>query len=369
MPAIAAAALLIFLFDFSSFGVVLLLGGPSFATLEVEIYYQTISLFNLPLAAALAFIQLVFTLLIAVVYTHLSRRISQPTKRQPEKHNQSRLLRSKFRWPGIALIILYLAFFTLPLLTLAARSFTRLEPDRRDHSVEQGITLDFYQELTINSKNSIFYASPLTAIGTSVSYATITVIASLALGLPLAWIISQREELLISKILDPLLMLPIGTSAVTLGLGFLLALDSPPLDLRASPLLIPLAHSLVALPFVIRSLIPALRSIQPQIREAAEVMGANPLIVFRRIDLPLTGKAVLVAAVFAFTISLGEFGATAIINRPEYPTIPVAIYRFITQPGGLNYGQALALSTILMVVSAASMLLIENARIADVGEF
>ena len=172
-----------------------------------------------------------------------------------------------------------------------------------------------------------------------------------------------------SRLFDPLLMLPLGTSAVTLGLGFIVALDSPPLDLRASPLLIPIAHTLVAFPFVVRSLTPALRSIRPRLRQAAAVMGASPGQVLRHIDLPLVGRALFVAATFAFTISLGEFGATALIARPEYPTIPVMIYRFLSQPGALNYGQALALSTILMAFVAAGMLAIERLRIADVGEF
>ncbi len=164
-------------------------------------------------------------------------------------------------------------------------------------------------------------------------------------------------------------MLPLGTSAVTLGLGFIIALDQPPLDLRASPALIPIAHTLVAFPFVVRSLTPALRSIQPRVRQAAAVLGASPRLVLRFVDLPLVGRALLVAATFAFTISLGEFGATALIARPEYPTMPLMIFRFLSQPGALNYGQALALSTILMAVTAVGMLSIERLRIADIGEF
>jgi thiamine transport system permease protein len=164
-------------------------------------------------------------------------------------------------------------------------------------------------------------------------------------------------------------MLPLGTSAVTLGLGFIIALDHPPLDLRASPILVPLAHTLVAFPFVVRSLTPALRSIRPRLRQAAAMLGASPWQVLRHIDLPLTGRAIVVAATFAFTISLGEFGATAMISRPEFPTIPVAIYRFISQPGAQNYGQALALSAILMAVTTVGMLAIERFRIADIGEF
>jgi thiamine transport system permease protein len=164
-------------------------------------------------------------------------------------------------------------------------------------------------------------------------------------------------------------MLPLGTSAVSLGLGFLVALDRPPLDLRASPILVPLAHTLVAFPFVVRSLVPALRTIRPRLRHAAAVLGAPPLQIVRHIDLPLVGRGVLVAATFAFMISLGEFGATALVARPEFPTVPLAIYRFLASPGPLNYGQALALSTILMAVCAAGMLGIERLRIAEVGEF
>jgi len=173
----------------------------------------------------------------------------------------------------------------------------------------------------------------------------------------------------INRLLEPFLMLPLGASAVTLGLGFILAFNAPPLDLRASPLLIPLAHTLVAFPFVLRSLTPALRSIKPRLRQAALVLGANPFQVFLNIDLPMVARAVLVAATFAFTISLGEFGATALIARPDFPTIPIAIYRLIGQPGAINYGQALALSTILMVVCASGMLAIERLRIAEIGEF
>jgi thiamine transport system permease protein len=88
-----------------------------------------------------------------------------------------------------------------------------------------------------------------------------------------------------------------------------------------------------------------------------------------QIDLPLVGRAVLVAAAFAFSISLGEFGATALVSRPEYPTVPVMIYRYISQPGSLNYGQALALSTLLMIATAVGMLVIERLRLADIGEF
>ena len=215
----------------------------------------------------------------------------------------------------------------------------------------------------------MFFVPPTIAIRNSLLFASLVVIIALMIGLPAAWALSYHSELLINRILDPILMLPLGTSAVTLGLGFIVTLNQPPFDLRASPILIPIVHTLVAFPFVVRSLTPSLRSIKPQLRNAASVLGASPLLVLRTIDIPLVGRAILVAATFAFTISLGEFGATALVSRPEYPTMPLMIYRFISQPGSLNYGQAMAMSTILMIVTTAAIILIERIRIAEIGEF
>jgi thiamine transport system permease protein len=369
-PAIAAASLLVFLFDFTSFGVVLVLGGPRLATLEVEIYRQTVSLFDLPLAAALTILQLLFTLGLTAAYLGLTRRIQRPLHLRSRAQTQRALRGARERILAGAIIGALLVFLVSPLLALAARSFVRLEAERGQLGpVESGLTLDFYRELGVNRRGSLFYAPPTTAMAVSLGYAAATVALSLAIGLPAAWALARHQGALLSRLLDPVLMLPLGTSAVSLGLGFIVALGRPPLDLRASPVLVPLAHTLVAFPFVVRSMVPALRSIRPRLRQAAAVLGASPLEVVRRVDLPLVGRATLVAAAFAFMISVGEFGATTIISRPEFPTVPIAIYRFLSAPGALNYGQSLALSTILMAVCAAGMLGIERLRIAEVGEF
>jgi thiamine transport system permease protein len=369
-PALLAAVLLVFIFDFTSFGVILVLGGPRFTTLEVEIYNQTINVFNLPMAATLSIIQLACTLGMTILYTRLANRLSRPLSLKPQKFTQRRLNTWRSRLFAGIVITLLLALLVLPLASLALSSVTTLETKKVGQgAASAGFTLDYFKELNINRRNSFFYRSPGTAIGISLTYAAVTVALSLLLGIPASWALAHNSQSFASRLFDPLIMLPLGTSAVTLGLGFLISLDKPPLDLRASPVLVPLAHTLVAFPFVVRSLAPAFRSIQPRLRQAAAVMGASPGQVLRSIDLPLAGRAILVAATFAFTISMGEFGATSLIVRPEYPTIPVAIYRFISQPGALNYGQALALSTILMLVCAAGMLAIERFRVADVGEF
>jgi len=374
-PAISAAALLVFIFDFTSFGVILVLGGPGFATLETEIYRQTVFAFNLPVAAVLALIQLGCTLALTAVYSRLSRRVTVPQTLRAVRDTRRPLRRWRARLGAGALVGMLVVLLLAPLLALTLASVTRFGSAASSGGpVTAGFTLAFYQALSTNPSNSIFFVPPLAAVGNSLIIATATVLLALALGLPTAWALAGGAQArsgrgYLASGLDVLLMLPLGTSAVTLGLGFIVALNRPPLDLRASPVLLPLAHTLVALPFVVRSLTPALRSIRPRLRQAAAVLGASPARVWREVDLPLVGRAVTVAATFAFTISLGEFGATAVIARPESPTVPIAIYRFLSLPGALNYGQALALSTILMVVCTAGILAIERLRVADVGEF
>lgn len=353
-PAVGAAALLVFLFDFTSFGVVLVLGGPRFATLEVAIYQQAVSLFNLPVAAVLALVQLVCTFALTAVYAWLSRRQARPLTARTAEQTQRppRSWAERLLVGGVVAGLFVL--LVLPLVALAARAFVPVTPG------DGSFSLAYFRLLASNPRQSMFYAPPTTALAVSLGYALATMVLGLALALPAALALARGGGSSSSRILDPLIMLPLGASAVTLGLGFLVALGRPPLALRDSPLLVPLAHTLVALPFLVRTLVPAVASLQPRLREAAAVLGASPWQALARVDLPLLMPALVVAAIFAGAISLGEFGATALIARPEYPTVPMAIYRLLGQPGALNYGQAMALATLLMVVTALAMLTVER---------
>lgn len=209
---------------------------------------------------------------------------------------------------------------------------------------------------------------PINAIGNSLLYALAATAIALVVGGLAAAALTRRAGRLVRGF-DALLMLPLGVSAVTVGFGFLITLDEPPLDLRASWWLVPLAQALVGVPFVVRTMLPVLRSVDERLREAAAVLGASPWRAWREVDLPLVRRALLIAAGFAFAVSLGEFGATVFIARPDEPTLPVAVARLLGRAGELNYGQAMALSTLLMVVCAVSLLVLERLRTDQAGEF
>jgi thiamine transport system permease protein len=361
-PSLFAAALLVFLFDFTSFGVILLLGGSKFSTLEVEIYLRVLKLPNLPLAALLSVIQLTFTIIFSVIY---SRAVSHTSTQTAPRFSISRSPKTfRERAFVFTFYFLLLIFFLLPLISLPVRSVTRLEADRGQRGeVQYGLTADYYKELFINRRGSLFYVPPIQAAANSLGYAAMTVALSLVLGYPAAYALAKPTRL--EKFLDPFIMLPLGASAVMLGLGFILSFGR----MLASPFFVPIAHTLIALPFVIRTLQPALASIPERLRQAASTLGASPFRVWRLVDFPILSRATLSAATFAFTVSLGEFGATLLLTRPDYPTIPIAIQRFLSQPGGLNFGQAMAMATVLMTLTMLSILLIERTRLSDSGDF
>ncbi len=360
-PSILAGTLLVFLFNFTSFGVILMLGGQQFATLEVEIYIQALHLLNLPLASILSILQLVCTLGITIVNNRLSTR-GELTQTHRSQTIPTR--RPKQGWERLVVALLVVTLFTLlvsPLAALAFRSVVKLDPDRGERGdFEQGFTLQYYRQLWVNRTASLFYVAPIEAARNSLVFALITIALTMALGLLVAYALRQKTAL--NQVLDPLMMLPLGASAITLGLGFILVFNRPPFSDFAFPILLPIAHSLVALPFVVRTLAPALQSIPQSLRNAAQNLGASPLRVWWEVDLPLMAPSLLVSAIFALTISLGEFGATTFLTRPEYPTLPIAIYRYISQPGALNYGQALAMSTLLMLVCAGGILIVDHFR-------
>ena len=258
-------------------------------------------------------------------------------------------------------VILLLILFVAPILSLVSRSLITMEADRGERGeIETGFTWRYYAELFQNRSGSVFYANPLAAIRNSLVFSLLTMLIASALGLLSAYALAGSGRL--TRFLEPLFMLPLGASAVILGLGFLISFNRAAWVGGRFPILIPIAHSLIALPFVVRTILPAIRAIPASLREAAQSMGANPWRVFREVDLPILLRAIIVSLAFSFTISLGEFGASSFLSSAQTPTIPTLIFRYISLPGALNYGQALAMSTLLLITSAAGSLLIEKIR-------
>ena len=355
-PAVVSAATVVFLFCATAFGIVLTLGGSRYATVETEIYLLTVQVFDLPGAAALSVLQLVVVLGLLLV---AGRTRPTPVVRRPATPHR---LRGSDAVP-VAVTLLLLAAIAAPVAALLVGSLR----------VDGAWGLANYAALSTTGQREALQVSVTDALLNSLRTAVDATWMALLTGLLVAVVVTRRSrsraERRTRRLLDGLFMLPLGVSAVTLGFGFLITLDRPPFDLRDSPLLVPVAQALVALPLVVRTLVPVLAGIDDRQRQAAASLGAGALRTLATVDLPVLWRPVLAASGFAFAVSLGEFGATSFLAREDFPTMPLVIFRLLGHPGELNYGMALAASVVLAATTAVVVLAVERLRVTSVGAF
>jgi thiamine transport system permease protein len=369
-PAIWSAASLVFLFCATAFGTVLVLGGTRFGTIETEIWIQTTQFLDLRAAAVLSVVQLVVVVGVLTVAGRARARreralalTAAPSavrpltlRRRPADDGHPHAL------AAAGVTALTLAAIGVPLVNLVVRSLR----------VDGGWGLDHYRALGAPAPG--VPVSVWQAAATSVETAVDATVIALVVGGLVAFVVSRRPRRPAARRavagFDALFMLPLGVSAVTVGFGFLVTMDRPlglAVDLRTSPLLVPIAQAVVAVPLVVRTVLPVLRAIDPRLREAASTLGAAPGRVLRTVDVPLAARSVGLAVGFAFAASLGEFGATSFLARPDRPTLPVMVFRLIGRPGPENYGMALAASVVLAGLTAAIVALAERLRAGQVG--
>jgi thiamine transport system permease protein len=348
-PAIASAAALTFLFCAAAFGVVLVLADQSWGTIETEIWYQTTQLLDLPAAAALSILQLVvvgISLLVADATRHRQERALRLAGRPTDHRLRVGDLPSVLITAAVIVVLL-----ALPMSALVVRSL----------QTATGVGLGNYVLLFAVTGTGL--PTVWQATLTSLQTAAVATMIALVLGGMVSYLLSRRPASVVGRRVlrsaDAAFMLPLGVSAVTVGFGFLITLNRPPLDLRSSWILIPIAQAIVALPLVVRSLLPTLRAIDPRLHQAAATLGASPLRLVTSIDAPLAWRGFGLAIGFAFATSLGEFGATTFLARPDRPTLPVEIFHLIGRPGVDNQGMALAASVILAVLTASVMAVAE----------
>ncbi|MEY8042109.1 ABC transporter permease [Saccharopolyspora cebuensis] len=358
MPALGSAAAVVFLFCATSFGVVLVLGGGRYRTLETEIYLRTVQLLDLSGAAALSLLQ-VAAVLAALLLAAVARRRREAALRLRAAEETTRPPRGA-EWLVVGLTGLVVAGLLTPIVGLLLRSV----------SGRDGWSLAGWRGLLGTGEDGTLQVSGLEAALNSVRAAFDATCLALLVGLlAAAVLVAARRRF--AEVLDAALMLPLGVSAVTLGFGYLITLHLLPGDLRTSPLLVPFAQALVVTPLVVRMVLPVLRAIDDRLRQAAATLGAGPWRVRREIDLPLALRSVGAAAGFGFVVALGEFGATSFLARPEAATLPVAIARLISRPGELNTQLAYAACALLMLVTVLVVLAVERLRVrgGSLGEF
>ncbi|KAA9398617.1 iron ABC transporter permease [Haloarcula sp. CBA1130] len=362
-PSVLMGAALTFVFTFSTFPIVLALGGFQLATVEVFVY-RLIRDLEYAEAAALALLELGISLGLLYAYLRYEARHTvrsrgiRPLPRRPLTP-PSLSVRELLPRMGLAVYgVVALAVFVAPIASMVLASV----------SGPEGLTLANYQFLIDRqTTGASFQVQPWDAVRNSLLFG----IASLAVALPMGVVVAvlTTRDYRGRKLVDAVAMAPLAVSGIVVGLGLLrglvfgIEIGGTRLAVGGG-LAIVAAHAVAGYPFVVRTVAPGLESIDHTLVESARALGAPRARALVDIELPLVWPAVVAGAAFAFAISIGEFSATIVLaSGTNQFTMPIAIERFI----GRRLGPATAMGVVLLVVTSASFLLIDRLGGDDVG--
>jgi len=348
-PAVTAAAAIVFLFTFTSFGVIRVLGAPGTRTIEVEVWRRATQLGQVDQAAVLALLQLAMLGLLATWSSISARRSARALDLRPlSRPRRARTLRERVVVSAVAGTTAIVAL--APLCALVVKSVSTPSgwtftawTDLGSAEIRPGITLGL---------------DPLAALTNSLRTAAWTTLFATIVGALAALGIAAAGKA--GRILDAGLLLPLGTSAVTIGFGMLITFDTDPYDWRSSWWIVPVGQALVAAPFVVRSTLGVLRAVDPSLSLAAATLGAAPVRAWREIVVPHLWRPLAVGAAIAAAISLGEFGATSFLSRSGSETLPIAIEELLGRTGSVLQTKGYALSVILAAATIGLVMLVDR---------
>lgn len=339
-PAIFSAAALVFVLCFLSFAIPLSLGGARYATVEVGVYLYARVYLDFSRAAALGLVELFLTLGLVYLYVRGGGLFGARQERLRPR-TAVRFLSRVAHLLWLPWLFVSAILFLGPIAAVVADSFGRPLAGKAPG-------FGWYAFIFSWERNPFLGASPFHSLRLSLAVAGLA--TALALGLGLG--VSGSLRFFRSRALEAVLMAPLATSAVVLGLALLVSFRQPPFSWLGEKGALVLAHGLIFYPFVVRVVWPLWEGLSPAWVEAARTLGATRARAFFTGELPLLSRAILVAGAFVLALSLGEMTATAMLSQGELVTMPLAIYRFLA---ARRFGAASAMATLLIAVTVAAV--------------
>ena len=355
LPAIISAASLVFLFCFNSFAIILVLGGgPQYTTMEVEIYRQARMLGQSGSAAALSLFSIVVTSLLLLWYNRTQKKLAQSeTYRSNNRLTEKRPTTIVGKLLALVYTVASFLFILGPIASVVVRSFMASS----SRSSAESFSLKWYRQLLSLERATGHMNSALQALSNSLIIALLVALCTVPLALTLSLAIRKKEKK--GSALELFGMLPMTVSSVIIGLGYYLISSRVRGGVLTSYSLVVLAHMVIAIPFVLRTILPEYRKIPNSYTHSSLTLGAGPLRTFLHIELPLLRGAMLTGGIFAFALSMGEFNATLTLANSSIVTLPIIMYRLI---GSYNFQGACALGTILIAVCTVVFIVSELSK-------
>jgi len=347
LPSLMSSALLIFLYSFTSFAVVLVLGGgPASTTLSVEIYRYARIFLNYHNAGALAFVETIIAIFVFLAYLVLGKRSfvikidTQTRNYDDNKHDYvSKII-------TIAYYIFMAVFVLGPIVSIIIESFLY----RPSRSASMIFSLTWWRSLGETCFPAFLRSLVLAFFSASLACAISF------FGAGTVKLLEGQGKVLDASLFRFLAAAPLVSSGIVLGLGWLIVYGR---SVSSFPLSLVLLHALIALPFAFNSISEGFRSLPENILNAALVSGAPPLRMLLTTALPLSLPRIRSAWGFAAALSLGELNAVMMLGIQDWETMPLYIYRAV---GAYRYGNACAAGSLLIAGLAAGLFLSEWGR-------
>ena len=308
-PSLEAAGLLVFLYAFNSFGIVLILGEVRYQTIEVMIYSQSQARLRFDRAIALALLQMIFDIIIIIIY--LSR-----SSYQTKIIEGTTIPRSDEKVKSTIFLSIIALIMWFPVIVLLYQTYVGLV---------SGPSV-IRTQLLSGHYNSFIGASSLRVIENTLFFGIATAGVAWIFGVLIALMPdSNGNDQRFSKITNFLILLPMTTSAITFSLAILIAFGTISNFNELVWLFILSAHILATLPFISRIVISGRSRIPEDLLLVSRSFGSNIIDQFRHVIWPYMKNSLQVAGLFAFAISIGEFGATFYLARGQWITLSLAI--------------------------------------------
>lgn len=339
-PTIASSALLVFMTAIAGLGTPMLI-GEGYKVLPLMIYEEFINDMggNPAIASTISVILVLITSIMLILQKYIvSRKNYNMSALRPAPEEQLRPLPRVL----VSLACFLLAFVSLlPQIVVVITSFVKTNGPL----FVNGFSFDSYR--TIFSKLA-------TPIKNTFSYATITIVVIIIMGMLISYVIARNKSKL-SSFLDVVLMIPYVMPGAVLAIAFLSTFNRPPLFWGGTAIILIVTFIIRKLPYTIRSSTAILHQIDPSVEEASISLGCPPAKTFFKITGVLMIPGVLSGAILSWVTTINELSSSMILYSGKTTTIAVAIYTEVLRG---SFGTAAALGTILSLCTLLSIMLV-----------
>ncbi|MGL5541006.1 MAG: ABC transporter permease [Erysipelotrichaceae bacterium] len=237
-------------------------------------------------------------------------------------------------------LALVMVFFYLPIIYMIVFSFN----SSKSLTKFEGFSVEWYVKM-FNDRNmmeAIYYTIVIAVIATVVS----TIVGTLAaIGL-------SKSRKLVREVVLQINNLPIMNPEIVTAIGLMLFYSSMRIEKGFATLL--LAHIAFCIPYVILSVMPKLRSLDPNLAEAALDLGATPAQALTKVIVPQIMPGIISGAIIAFTMSFDDFVISYFVTGNGVKNISILVY---TMSKRIN-PSINALSTIMVLIITIALILV-----------